>query len=324
MPGLNEALILEHKHAPESVPQAESSRGRKILGNLGWFTLLIFGILLFTVLKLPEERVRNLVQSNVSSALATKGITFSFEEGSLSVALGATYIMRNVTLNFPEPEAPAHIKKIILSPSLLALITGKLGGSVRVENGDGYIDATVAMKNTAGTVSYRARTIDFGKLGILPFIDSLGIKASGLLSGDGNVSGDFAVPSTLNGNSNLKLEKVVIDQQTIMGFAVPRLNISEGKADVSFESGKMLVKTFKLGKSAADDIQATLTGDTTLSRNWDASTVNFKTRFTLSPTIQKAFVLIDALLGQAKQPDGSYAYSLTGPSNNINAIPGAQ
>ena len=314
--------ILEEDPQTQVVSSDSPSPVRKVLATLGWTILVILSILFFTLLKLPEDRIKNLIQTNISSALAAKGVAFTYDEGSLSVGLGVSYVLKGVTLTFPEPEAPAHIQKVNISPSFLSLVSGKIGGSVRVENGDGYLDATFSLKNTAGSASYRAKSLDLGKIGILPLLSPVNVKASGLLSGEGNLSGDFVVPSTLSGTANLKLEKVIIDQQAILGFAIPKLSISEGNADVSFDHGKMIVKTLKLGKSAADDIQATLSGDMSLNKTWDLSTVNFKTRFTLSPTIQTAFVLLDAILGQAKQPDGSYAYALVGPVNGVNATPG--
>ena len=107
----------------------------------------------------------------------------------------------------------------------------------------------------------------------------------------------------------------MIDAQSIFGFPIPKILVSEGNADIEIQDGKAQIKTFKLGKPGhvEDDIQATLTGQVILGKFWAASKVDLNTRFSLSQNILKPLILLDAILGSGKQPDGSYAFHLTGP-----------
>jgi hypothetical protein len=93
--------------------------------------------------------------------------------------------------------------------------------------------------------------------------------------------------------------------------------------DVEIDKAKVTIKTFQLGKASntTDDVHATVSGDLTLGKQWESSNLNAKATFSVSDNVKKAFVLLDALLGSAKQPDGSYAYSLTGPISAINPLP---
>jgi type II secretion system protein N len=109
----------------------------------------------------------------------------------------------------------------------------------------------------------------------------------------------------------MDLSKLVIEQQSVVGFALPRMNISEGKIDIAIEKGKLALKNVKLGKSG-DDLRANVTGDLVLGKTWDSSLLNAKVNFALSEMVTKALVLVDALLTPGKQPDGSYTYSLNG------------
>jgi type II secretion system protein N len=233
--------------------------------------------------------------------------------------------MKDITLSFPPPQEPIHIDQISVSPSLLSALTGKMGASVRVENKGGTLRASFKspMRGPSGPVSFSfdSSNMDLGSLGVLPAMT--GIRGSATVNGEGTVDGDTSAPTTLNGKIKADLSKIVIDQQTFMGFSIPRLIVSEGKADIDIKQGKAMIKTLRLGKpgSTTDDIRANVTGDVTLGRNLGYSTLNVKTDFSLSQNVLKAFILLDAILGPAKQADGSYAYQLTGPVNGPNVVP---
>jgi type II secretion system protein N len=237
--------------------------------------------------------------------------------------------MKDVTLGFAPPQPPVHIEQITVSPSLLGLITGKIGGKVVIENRGGTLSASLSMKPPGAapaktsfgtppaplnfTFSFDAKDMDIGKLGILPALAN--VQGSALVNGNGVLEGDLNTPSTLVGQIQLELSKVTIDPQTIAGFSLPKLAVSEGKIDLGFDKSKATIKAFHLGKAGkpGDDIVANLTGDVTLGRNWDTSMLSVKAGFTLSQNILKSFSLIDALLGAGKQADGSYSYNLAGP-----------
>jgi type II secretion system protein N len=305
--------------APKAPVQVDSRKVR-ILKNIGWTGFGIFSLLLFTLLKLPEDRIKNYVQGMIASFLAPKGISFSAEKGYISVGWGISYVMKDVTLNFPPPDAPSHVDKISFTPSILPMILGYQGGSLWMYNGDGKLHASFSTKDTQISGTFSAKAMDLGKIGVLPL--AAGIRGTAVVTGEGSVSGDFALPSTLTGDVDLNLSKVVIDQQSIMGFSVPRLAISEGKIELNSDKGKATVKTFRVGKpGSADDIQATGSGDVVLGRSWDSSTLNGKVNLKLSESVMKSFILIDALLGAGKQGDGSYSFQLNGPLTAPNPVP---
>jgi len=158
--------------------------------------------------------------------------------------------------------------------------------------------------------------MDFGKLGVLPLIAN--IQGSGVLDGNGNLSGDFSTPSTLEGNVNLKLSRVTLEQQMLYGFSIPKILISEGIIEIDIEKAKARIKSFRIGHptnpaTLADDIQGTISGDMTLAKFWEMSNLNLKLNFSFSEGLMKSFILLDAILGAGKQANGSYGFSLTGP-----------
>jgi type II secretion system protein N len=316
---------IEDNNAPtlpdgsETPAEPERSRFSKVVRALGWTVYGLILLFLFTLFKLPDERIKAYVQGSISAALAPKGITFSAEKGYLSIGYGLSYVFKDVTLTFPPPQPPSHVEKITVSPSILPLILGRQGGSLAVVNGDGKLKASFSIKGSQVSLSFDADRLDLGKLGALGFA---GVHGGGVLSGSGSVSGDLSVPTTLAGDVDLSLSKVVLDQQTIAFFNVPRVSISEGKIDLTADKGKAVIKTLRLGKpGSSDDIQGSATGDLILGRNWDSSTLNAKVNLKLSDTLMKAFILLDSFLGPGKQGDGSYSFSLSGPLTAPNPVP---
>ncbi len=284
----------------------------KNLVRVGWITFALFCLILFTVIKLPQAPIQKLIDAHIANALAPYGASLSAKESNLSYIFGPTYKMKDVTLSLPPPANHAHIDHLSVSPSFLALIMGKVGGHFKIEEGEGTLKGSFSSGKTNFSVSLNADQLDIGKLGILPLLASLQVKA--IVDGSVSISGEQQNLSSLEGDVKLHLTKLVFDSQSIAGFSIPKLSIGEGNIDLGINKGKVKFNTFKLGKAGGtDDIVATVVGEATLARLIEASTLNIKTRFSLSANIMKSFMLLDAILGVGKQPDGSYAFSLNGP-----------
>lgn len=305
-------------------PAQTPARWKSAVKAASWIFLGLFCLAIFTLMKLPEERIRNYVQGTLSAQLSSQGITLSAAQSSLSIGFGISYTMKDVTLSFLPPQEPIKIEQISISPSLFSALTGKMGASVRLDNKGGTLKGFFSQPmNGSGTLSfsYDASNLDLGSIGALPLLTSL--KGSAIANGTGEISGETNLPSSFQGNANLNLSKIVIDQQSVMGFSIPRLTIAEAKANVQVNGGKAVIKTFQIGKpgSTTDDLHGTMTGDITLGRNWQYSTLNLKTNFGLSQTVLKSFVLLDAILGAGKQPDGSYTFNIQGSISAPNPMP---
>lgn len=298
---------------------------KKTFGRIGWVIAGIFLLLLFTLLKLPEDKLRAYVQGMISAQLAQQGITMTAAQSGISIGFGVSYEMKDITLTPAPPAQPIKIEKITVSPYLLALLQHKAGAKIWLENKGGKLDLsfTQSLKPGSGDIAWwaKATNLDLGAMGILPTFANL--QGSAVINGTIDIAGDMNVPSTLAGTVALSLAKVTIDSQSIMGFSIPKLSISEGKVEADINRGKATVRNLELGRAGntADDIRAKVTGDITLGRNWQYSTLNLHATFNLSQTILKSFSLLDALLGAGKKPDGSFAYDISGPVYSPNPTP---
>jgi type II secretion system protein N len=194
-----------------------------------------------------------------------------------------------------------------------------MGGDFDVQHGSGKISgsASVSMKGQSVDFSFKASRMDLAKLAPL-----FNVKLSGTVNGAGNLSGDFSQPSSLSGAVDLQLDRLALEPQTIAGFAIPRIAVSSGKAVLQIDKGKAQVKTLTLGKAGgSDDIVANASGDVTLGRQIESSTLNLRTTFSLSKSVIDAFVILDAILAPGKRPDGSYGFALTGTMSAPNSAP---
>lgn len=294
-------------------PAAEESPSRfvKIARLTSWIVFSIFCLVLFTILKLPEDRLRQFIQGTIARELGQQGIGFRVNQGKVSIGLGISYVMKEVTLTFQDSGKTTKIDELTVAPSILPLLLGKMGGRVSLENAGGSLQGKVALSNNEMDISFKTKDLNLGKLGVF---DMGGVQGSAVTTGSGSIEGNSNIPSTLTGDVNLNLKSIVIDQQSILGFSIPRLSISNGDLELDVSKGKAKIVKLQLGKpGSSDDIQATVSGDILLGRNWDTSTMDLKITLRLSDQLRRSFALLDALLGSMKQPDGSYAMRLSGP-----------
>lgn len=315
-----EALANETTQTDLTAP-ARASRFSKGTRAAAWTALFLFALIVFTIAKLPSVRIKNFVQGSIASVLAQRGISFNAGQGYISLGFGISYVMKDVTLGLPPPDEPVKIDKITVSPSFSSLLFGRMGGDIDIRNGDGKLLISFAGRSNSMTGSFSASDFDLGKVGLFPMLASF--KAGALLGGSGSFKGDPNNLADLSGDLDLDLKKIVIDQQNLMGFALPRIGVSEGKAQATASGGKLVIKSLTLGKkgSVTEDIAADVTGDVGLAKFVDSMALNLGAKFNVSQTVIKAFPLIDAFLGPGKQPDGTFAYKVTGTVGIPVAVP---
>jgi type II secretion system protein N len=293
------------------------ARPNKLSSHLGWIAFGVLCLVFFTFIKLPDDRIKANIDQMIRSAFADRGIEYSATESQLSLLFGPSYTIQNISLSARGQTAQGHIDRIKISPSLLPLIVGRYGGSIELTQAGGSLEGSFSMSRSKISASFQFKKLDLGKLGLLPLLANL--QGAALLEGSANISGDVSIPSTLEGKVALRMKQIHLDSQAVMGFSIPQIHISEAMVHIQLEKAKALIQTFRVGQSNGalaanpdDDLQALITGEAALGKDWYSSTLNVKARFAIAEGILRAFILLDAILGTAKQSDGSYAYQLAG------------
>ena len=294
---------------------------KKALNAIFWVWLFCAFLLSFTLIKLPQTRVKNLVQGEIAAALAPYGVSFTVQEANLSILFGPKYQMRGVTLGLPPPQAAIVIDELEIAPSMLQMLQLHPGISISLKQGKGTLSGTAWMKQNLFGIDFLGSALNLKQLGLLQILAHM--NGGAVLNGRVQLSGDLQAPTGWTGLTDLKLSGIQLDPQTIGGFNLPALAISEATMDMSINNGKAVARTIKFGKSgnASDDLIASITGDVSLARQIMNSSMNVKTKFRVSDRVKTALPLLDMILQPGKSGDGDYSWQLTGPISGPNTIP---
>lgn len=302
--------------AAEVPPLPQPSLTSKVLKNLSWVALFLGLLVFFTAIKIPSEKIKGYIQREVANSLAYQGIGFSADRGSLTLGFGIGYRFESVTLTPRPPASLIRLDSLEVQPALLKFLTGNLGGRMLVSTGGGKIDISASMPKPGAIgvtqTEFQISDLDLGKAGFFSLLG--GIQGKAVAEGEGTLSGNLQDTKTLNGEVHFNLKKIVIDEQTLYGFKIPQLLISDAKIDLSVTDGRAIIKTLKLGREgSSDDLIANVTGDILLRAGLGNPDFQIKAKFKVSDKVKQAFTLLDALLGAGRQADGSYAYTISGP-----------
>jgi type II secretion system protein N len=317
--------------AADAVAAPARSRGIQIARNIGWVVAFISFLALFTVAKLPDDRIGGLLLGKASEVLSSGGrrVELSAERTRISLLLLGRIRFEGLTVRTSSSSgAPASIRwdEARLSPSLLDLLLARLGGTVRLLGKDGSSLSLAFWSSRGGkfSASVKLEKAELGTagLGIVPILS--GVDATLPLSGTIDLSGDANQPTSMTGKVQLSIGKTELPAQRVSGFPVPAIRFGDGEIRANVAQGTIKIESLRLGKMEreTDDLRGSATGDISVARGWDSAQLNLKAKLRFSESVLKSLFLLDALLGPGRQPDGSYSIQLTGPLEAPQMQPG--
>ncbi len=321
----NKGLPHSDDHTKQENPEAIEAGMPEIgwsqkLRRFGWVLFTLFWLIFFMILKLPEERINlyflNLIQKTMSqSSLFQRGF-FTIAEGKGSFIGGLSYRLKNILFRTTETSPIVKIQEIIISPFLLPLLVGRIGGEFQLIQGQKQVFFSISKKDSDISFTYQSQQIDLNQLGFLSALTDFQILSQ--FQGKGAISGNLQLLNTLNGRIEFQLLALQLPAQMVFNLMIPKIFISEITVDVLIEKGKLQINTFQLGKKrnsdlvSADDIQGSVAGTIIFGKELQSSQLDLKINISLSEEIKKAFVILDTLLGTFKKEDHSYAIGLEG------------
>ena len=285
-----------------------SSKMKKNIKRVGYVCGFLFLLIFFTIAKLPQTKITNLIQGYLQVGLDPYGIYMTDRGRDFSIWRGFQYKLTQPTLELSD-QTRVELEEMTASPSLLPLFKGQMGGHVEIKQGASSLILDGSGRSDKINATVKMDELDIGKFGLLSYAG--GLKGGGKLTGEAHVDGGLADLTSLSGLIQMKLKKLFLEDQNLMGIALPPINISEGTIDINIEKGKLQMKTVQIGKPS-DDIQITLTGDITLNKNINASVLNLRAVLGFSEKLKQSLTLLDSIMGSARQPDGRYAYRIAG------------
>ncbi|MFN7684311.1 MAG: type II secretion system protein GspN [Oligoflexia bacterium] len=296
---------------------------KKLLPALSWASLFLAVVAFFTLLKLPEQQIGQLLIEKINETLqqSTLALEISAERTRLSLLPLPAVRLEEVTLKARDATGNpirANWKSLRIRPSVLDLILGRLGATIEIQAGlkpSRLLSASAWSKGSSFSLDLTLNQAELGETGlsILPLFAHISGKIP--VSGRVQLSGNSSDLTALSGMIQLSFETVELPAQKISSFSTPKLTIRGGEIRAGIAASKLKIDSFRLGKpaEAGDDLAGTLSGSITLGKTLDSSQMDLKAMLRVSEAVNRAFFIIDAILGVGRKPDGSYSLSLNGP-----------
>lgn len=296
-----------------ATPISPRGRALKMVSLTAGFVALIA---FFTLLKVPQSRVTDLIQGSIQTALDPSGIYIRSRERTLTFFPSLKYRLDHPVIELSE-QTQIELDDLEVRPALLKLLTGSVGGVATLRQGKGDLSLSTGLRKNSVTIEAVMTELDLGKIGAFSFA---GIKGSGSLGGRLDLDGSPTDFTAMNGMIDLKLKAVNLEEQSLYGFKIPPVLLSDGNITADLKNGKLSLKNVALGRQN-DDLSVTASGDVTLNRNLNSSQLNLRVTLALSEKLTTAFSFIDMMLSGSKQKDGRYAFKLTGPLAQPTLVP---
>ena len=301
-----------HESASEDSSSIRRSGGKMAALSIGFVAL----ILVLTLFKIPQNRMTELIQGSIQSALDPSGIYIRSRDRSLGFFPSIRYRLDHPTIELSE-QTQIELDDLEISPSILKLFTGSIEGALSSHQGKGSLQLNAAFNKSSADIDATLSEIDLSKVGAFSFA---GIKGGGNLNGTLGIKGSMTDITAMIGSIDLKLKNVNLEEQSIYGFKIPPILLSDGNISADLKNGKLNLKNVALGRQN-DDLSVTATGEVTLNRNLNSSQLSLRVTLALSEKLKSSFSFIDMMLSGAKQKDGRYAFKLTGPMAQPTMVP---
>ncbi len=269
------------------------------------FVTLLF---LFSVLKIPEQKVSSYLSGVLQSALDPLGIYLIPKETHFSVLKGLQLEYIDPELELPDLTR-VRLDRIKISPSFKLLLKAMVGGKIQLEQGSGYLVIHAGQRGSQFRFEFDAQDLNLDRLGVLAFAADL--KGSMIASGHGQLSGTLEDPMGLIGPVDVQLKGIELGEQNIHGFQIPEMKIADGVVRAELGGGKINLLETRLGKpKTKDDLALAVTGSVQLDRVINRSKVDLQVLLGLSDRVKPKFAMLDTFLANNKMADGQFGLTI--------------
>jgi type II secretion system protein N len=227
----------------------------------------------------------------------------------------------------PAPGAEAlpelRFDKLDVSPDFLALLLRRTSFGFALAGYGGTAKGHVALSSDPKSPGVSALRIDARDIDLatLPFKELGGVEASGKLQLKVDLS-SMIPAETAGGAVTLLLDGGAVTGGMVQGFPMPRTSLGHLDGSVAVEKGiARLEKTSARG----GDIDADVDGNVSLRPLLSLSQAELHVRFRPSDKWLDANAMIKGAIGliqNARQGDGSYVFTFTGPLARMTPRPG--
>jgi type II secretion system protein N len=284
--------------------------------------LFVVGFLLFLVWTFPFDEIARRLEAEVRA----QGGDLTIERLRSAGLTGVSALGVKLRLPGPpgaEPGAEIKLDRVDVKVDVLPLIVRRVGFSYAFEGygGKGQGHATLAKDPRGGPLDQLSLNANDLDVRLLPVKDAAGMDFTGHVQAKVDLK-QLSPPDQASGNVNLTLKGGGITAGKLMGATLPKTSLGDLDVNATLDKG-----VAKLEKTAArgGDIEADAEGTVRLKPLMSLSQADLRVHFKPSDAWLNSNPLFRGLLsavGNARQPDGAYAFQITGPLSNLNSRPG--
>jgi len=282
----------------------------------------VLAFLLFLVVTFPYDVLARRIEIEAQRAGAELTLG-SVGAGGLASVRARDVRVRIVPASGSAPWPELRFDRAVVSPDIFAMLLRGTSFGFSVKGYGGTARGHVALSNDPrqpGVSSFRLDASDVD-LAALPLREMAGVSASGKLRMKADLPALLPV-EVARGALTLSLDDGTVTGGAVMGFAIPRTAVGRLDGSISVEKGIARVE-----KTAArgGDVEADMDGNVNLRPLLSLSQADLHLRFRPADRWLNENAAIKGMMGliqNARQGDGSYVFTFTGPLSRLQARPG--
>jgi type II secretion system protein N len=282
----------------------------------------IVAFLLFLVVTFPYDVLARRIEMEAQRAGAELTLG-SVGAGGLASVRARDVRVRILPSSGSAPWPELRFDRAVVSPDIFAMLLRRTSFGFSVTGYGGTARGHVALSNDPrqpGVSSFRLDASDVD-LAALPLREMAGVSASGKLRMKADLPALLPV-EVARGAVTLSLDDGTVTGGAVMGFAIPRTAVGRLDGSVSVEKGIARVE-----KTAArgGDVEGDMDGNVNLRPLLSLSQADLHLRFRPADRWLNENAAIKGMMGliqNARQGDGSYVFTFTGPLSRLQARPG--
>jgi type II secretion system protein N len=234
---------------------------------------------------------------------------------------------RDVRLKPPSAAGEAlpelRFDRVDVSPDLFALLLRRTSFGFALVAYGGTATGHVALSSDPKLPGLKSLRIDASELDLnaLPLKDLAGVDANGRISVNIALT-SLQPPETSGGTLALSGRQLAVAGGTLQGFQLPRTSLGDVDGSAVVEKG---IARVEKTQARGGDVDAEVDGTVRLRPLLSLSQADLHVRFRLADRWLNENAAIKGALGliqNARQPDGSYVFTFTGPLSRMTPRPG--
>jgi len=301
-----------------AAPLARYPALRKLAAPL----LFVAAFVLFVVWSFPYDDLARRLEQEARAA----GGDLVIEKLGAGGLLGVT--ARGVKLRLPaapgvEASPELRFDRVDARVDLLPLLLRRVSFAWAVEGYGGRARGRGALAKDQRLGPLESLTLDTTDLDVqkLPARELIGLELGGRVAAKVDLP-QMLPPDQASGRAAVTFKGMAITGGAVRGFTLPKLSLGDVEAGATIEKGLA-----KIERTTArnGDVEAEVSGTIRMKPLLSLSQADLNVRFKPSDAWLNANPMLRGLLsavGNARQPDGSYLFTLTGPLSNIASRPG--